>query len=47
MDCLVRFAQTLESFRKAEIEALATLIGINVEFLAYAEDVGDDLRLFT
>ncbi|KAK2764856.1 hypothetical protein FQN53_006938 [Emmonsiellopsis sp. PD_33] len=37
MEYLIRFAQAHESFRKPEIEALATLAGANVEFLVYAE----------
>lgn len=40
MEYLIRFAQVHESFRKAEIEALAALVGVNVEFLVYTEDVG-------
>lgn len=40
MEYLIRFAQAHESFRKAEIEALAALVGVNVEFLVYTEDVG-------
>lgn len=40
MDFLIRFAQVHESFRKPEIQALATLRGVNVEFLVYTDDVG-------
>ncbi|OJD20586.1 hypothetical protein ACJ73_08079 [Blastomyces percursus] len=38
MEYLIRFAQVHESFRKPEIEALAALVGTNVEFLAYTEN---------
>lgn len=39
MDYLVRFVQLHESFRKAELEALADLYGINIEFLHYDQYV--------
>ena len=39
MDFLVRFVQIHESFRKPEIEALAVLANVNVEFLHYSETV--------
>lgn len=39
MDYLVRFVQLHESFRKAELEALADLYGINMEFLHYDQYV--------
>ena len=39
MEYLIRFAQAHESFRKPEIEALATLAGIDIEFLVYHEHV--------
>ncbi|KAK2737168.1 hypothetical protein FQN57_000425 [Myotisia sp. PD_48] len=35
MECLVRFAQAHQDFRKAEIEALATLAAVDLEFLVY------------
>lgn len=35
MEYLIRFAQTHESFRRPEIEALASLQGIDIEFLFY------------
>ncbi|KAL8644171.1 MAG: hypothetical protein Q9226_007900, partial [Calogaya cf. arnoldii] len=35
MEYLVRFLQVHESFRKAELEAMADLYGINMEFLHY------------
>lgn len=39
MEYLIRFAQAHESFRKPEIEALAALGGIDIEFLVYHEHV--------
>lgn len=39
MDYLIRLIQVHESFRKAEILALAELAGIEVEILAYYEYV--------
>ena len=39
MDFIIRFAHTHETFRKPEIEALAILVNINVEFLFYSENV--------
>ena len=39
MDCLIRFVQIHETFRKPEIEALALLTNVNVEFLFYTESV--------
>jgi tRNA G10 N-methylase Trm11 len=38
---LVRLAQAHESFRKVELQALADLAGITLEFLKYDEDVGN------
>ncbi|KMQ46035.1 putative RNA methylase domain [Trichophyton rubrum] len=35
VDYLIRFAQSHESFRKAEITALASLVGVEIEFLVY------------
>ncbi|KAL8712200.1 MAG: hypothetical protein Q9225_006990, partial [Loekoesia sp. 1 TL-2023] len=37
MDCLVRFAQVHESFRKPELQALADLSCIDVKFLDYSQ----------
>ncbi|KAA6406919.1 MAG: NAD-dependent histone deacetylase SIR2 [Lasallia pustulata] len=37
MDYLIRLVQVHESFRKPEIQALAVLANINVEFLVYSE----------
>lgn len=39
MEYLIRFAQAHETFRRPEIQALATLAGINVEFLFYDQYV--------
>lgn len=39
MDFLIRFVQIHETFRKPEIEALAVLANVNVEFLFYTESV--------
>ena len=39
MEYLVRFAQTHETFRRPEIEALASLVGVDVEFLFYDQYV--------
>lgn len=38
-DYLIRFVQVHETFRKPEIEALAVLADVNVEFLFYSEYV--------
>jgi tRNA (guanine10-N2)-methyltransferase len=35
MEYLIRFAQVHETFRRAEIEAIATVAGIDIEFLSY------------
>jgi tRNA G10 N-methylase Trm11 len=40
---LVRLAQAHESFRKVELQALADLAGVDLEFVKYEEDVGDFL----
>ena len=42
MDFLIRFVQCHETFRKPEIEALAVLANVNVEFLFYSESVCPD-----
>ncbi len=39
MEFLIRFVQIHESFRMPEIEALAVLTNVNIEFLFYSEDV--------
>ena len=36
---LVRLVQVHESFRKAELEALAELTGVEMEIILYSEDV--------
>ena len=38
-DYLIRFVQVHETFRRPEIEALAVLADINIEFLSYSEYV--------
>lgn len=40
IDYFIRFVQVHETFRRPEIEALATLANINVEFLHYSKSVG-------
>ena len=39
MEYLIRFAQAHESFRQPEIQALADLAGVEVEFLYYDKNV--------
>lgn len=39
MDFLIRFIQMHESFRRAEIEALAELCGFDIEWIFYSEEV--------
>ena len=39
MEYLIRFVQVHETFRKPEIEALALLAGITVEWVDYNESV--------
>lgn len=39
MEYLIRFVQIHETFRKPEIEALAILANVKVEFLSYSENV--------
>jgi tRNA G10 N-methylase Trm11 len=39
-DYLVRLVQVHESFRKAELHALAELAGTDIEIAKYDEDVG-------
>ena len=43
MDFLIRFVQIHETFRKPEIEALAVLANVNLEFLLYTESVRLDV----
>lgn len=42
MEYLIRFIQTHETFRQPEIDALAELHGIELEWLDYSHDVGLD-----
>jgi tRNA (guanine10-N2)-methyltransferase len=37
---LIRLAQVHESFRKAELQALAEIARTQIEFVSYDEDVG-------
>lgn len=39
MEYLIRFAQAHESFRQSEIQALADLAGVKLEFLHYDKNV--------
>ena len=39
-DYLLRLAQAHESFRQAELHALAEIAGVTIEILEYSEDVG-------
>ena len=39
MDYLIRFAQQHETFRRPEIEALAVVGNLDIEFLYYSENV--------
>lgn len=39
MDYLIRLVQVHESFRVAELEALAALAEVKIEFVSYLEDV--------
>lgn len=39
MEYLVRFSQSHESFRLAEIQALATLENVELEIMSYIPDV--------
>lgn len=40
MDYLIRFIQMHETFRKPEMDALAELGGIDIEWKLYSDDVG-------
>lgn len=42
---LVRLVQVHESFRKAELQALADVAGVGIEFVKYNQDVGKKLSL--
>jgi tRNA (guanine10-N2)-methyltransferase len=39
MDYLVRFAQIHETFRRPELQACATLAGVDLEIISYCEYV--------
>lgn len=39
MDFVIKFAQAHESFRLAEIQALAVIEGVDLEVLEYRDDV--------
>jgi len=41
MECMIRFTQTHETFRLAEIRALAVLENIDLEVLSYSPSVSD------
>lgn len=45
MEYLIRFVHVHESFRKAEIEALAELRGVDLEFVQYQSYVGPTAEL--
>lgn len=40
MDYLIRLVQVHQTFRRPEIEALATLAGITLEIVYYDDNVG-------
>ena len=44
MDYLIRFVQIHETFRQPETDALAGLAGLNIEWLAYSDDVRASLE---
>jgi tRNA (guanine10-N2)-methyltransferase len=39
MEFLIRFIQMHESFRKPETDAIADLLGLEIDWIRYAEDV--------
>ena len=39
MEFLIRFVQIHETFHRPEIEALAVIAGVDVDFLSYSENV--------
>lgn len=39
MEFLIRFIQQHESFRKPETEAIADLLGLQLRWVSYSEDV--------
>lgn len=46
MEYLIRFAQAHESFRQAEIQALADLAGVKLDFIHYDKNVSYKLFSF-
>lgn len=44
MEFFIRFAQIHESFRRPELEAIADLLGIELVWVEYSEDVSLLLR---
>jgi tRNA G10 N-methylase Trm11 len=46
MEYMIRFTQTHETFRLAEIEALAVLEGIKLEVLSYSPSVRIHLTIY-
>jgi tRNA (guanine10-N2)-methyltransferase len=47
MEYMIRFTQVHETFRLAEIEALAVLEGIKLEVLSYSPSVSYSLPIFS
>lgn len=45
MEFLIRLAQWHESFRVAELKAVATVIGADIEIISYEDAVCDDKQL--
>ena len=41
---IVRFVQLHESFRRAELQALADLVEVPIEFVHYSDEVSDMLE---
>lgn len=46
MDYMIRFTQVHETFRLAEIQALAVLEDIDLEVLSYSPDVSLRIQIF-
>lgn len=44
MEYLIRFAQCHESFRVPELQAVATLVNVDLEIVSYSDFVGDPLQ---
>ena len=47
MECVIRFAQSHETFRQAEIEALASLAGVDVELYSKIKDQSFNEQVLT